>query len=115
MRTELGFQWNVVEEEVQAGFCKLQNTLDGLFSGLQAVLVGKSLSVHRTEELGQAKLDLDSDSVLGYDLSVLEYVLSAQMHNVTYRIQRAKEGYSKEMRYASTTDLPPSSMLTTIV
>lgn len=55
MRSELDFQWTVVEEEVEAGFCKLQKTLDGLFANLQAVLVGKSLSVYRTERLGQTK------------------------------------------------------------
>ncbi|KID65368.1 Dynamin, GTPase domain protein, partial [Metarhizium hybridum] len=87
MRSELDFQWTVVEEEAEAGFCKLQKTLDGLFANLQAVLV---------------------DLMLGNDLSVLEYALSAQIHNVTYRIQRAKEGYAKEMsltrRYASETN-----------
>ncbi|KAK2596612.1 hypothetical protein QQS21_006288 [Conoideocrella luteorostrata] len=88
MRSELEFAWNIVEAEIPACFGSLQSSFLKVFEDLQTVFL--SLVSQRPRSL------------------VLD-ALVAQINNVRYRVDQAKENFATEVnltrRYASETNL----------
>jgi len=96
MRTELAFQWGLVEDEIPTVFEKLFKSIRACLLNLQSHLRGKSL---RKSKVNRAALTIGLGSEQGF-ASALVQGIDFRVQDLEYKFSLVRQDFAREVKYA---------------
>lgn len=97
MRTELEYQWDLVEEEVADIFDELSESIETLLIDVRESLDGTAVDFTGGCHMLIAFLDL----VIPESHSLLVDGINSRIKDIKYKLELAKESFEREVKYGS--------------